>query len=513
MLQPGDVLQQRYRIVAALKRGGMGAVYEAHDERLDSRVALKETLFDDPALRRQFEREARLLARLRHPGLVRVIDHFTEGSGQFLVMDLVDGQDLAEILEKRGAPLHVPVVLPWMTRLLDVLAYLHAQDPPVIHRDIKPANLKLTARGDVILLDFGLAKGKAGPGASTVAASFYGFTPCFAPPEQVLGTGTDARSDLYSVAATMYCLLTATTPPDALTRSAASINGHPDPLRSAQDVNPELPAAVARFISGAMSLRADDRPASAAGMRAQLSGAVAQAAVTAPGGYMPESTWINPRVAPASPQPAVQMPVPVEAVPVDVSEPPAEPAWAIDDHAGEPAPAPQADPLKRTKRKPRRVRTHADPISVESPEQPKSTPVLAIVIVAAVIVGIGLVVGGALDHYMSNSTPTAPLPPPPPVRVGEVENVKPPVKMKNVDPIYPALAQSDRVQGVVIVEAIIGPTGKVTDARVMRSIPLLDDAALDAVRQWEYEPTFLKGVPVTVIMKVGVNFTLQERQR
>ena len=103
--------------------------------------------------------------------------------------------------------------------------------------------------------------------------------------------------------------------------------------------------------------------------------------------------------------------------------------------------------------------------------------------------------------------PPPPPPPPAPVRVGG--NIKPPTKVKDVKPTYPAIAQSARVQGVVIIEATIGPNGKVQDAKVLRSIPLLDAAALDAVRQWEFTPTLLNGVPVPVIMTVTVNFTLQ----
>ena len=102
--------------------------------------------------------------------------------------------------------------------------------------------------------------------------------------------------------------------------------------------------------------------------------------------------------------------------------------------------------------------------------------------------------------------PPPPPPPPAPVRVGG--NIKPPVRTKNVPPTYPPIAQSARVQGVVIIEATIGPSGKVTDARVLRSVPLLDAAALDAVKQWEYTPTLLNGVPVPVIMTVTVQFAL-----
>ena len=94
-----------------------------------------------------------------------------------------------------------------------------------------------------------------------------------------------------------------------------------------------------------------------------------------------------------------------------------------------------------------------------------------------------------------------------PVRVGG--NIKTPTKVKDVKPVYPPIAQSARVQGVVIIEATIGPDGRVKDAKVLRSIPLLDQAALDAVKQWQFTPTLLNGVPVPVIMTVTVNFTLQ----
>src|SRR5262249_10373936 len=105
-----------------------------------------------------------------------------------------------------------------------------------------------------------------------------------------------------------------------------------------------------------------------------------------------------------------------------------------------------------------------------------------------------------------------PPPPPPPAPLKPVHiggDVRPPVKMKDVRPVYPAIAQAARVQGLVIIEATIGPEGTVQTARVLRSIPLLDQAALDAVRQWLYTPTLLNGVPVPVIMTITVNFTLQ----
>ena len=122
----------------------------------------------------------------------------------------------------------------------------------------------------------------------------------------------------------------------------------------------------------------------------------------------------------------------------------------------------------------------------------------------------GGVPGGVMGGVVGG-LPEAPPPPPPPpqapVRVGGA--IKQPTKLKNVPPVYPPIAQSARVQGVVIIEATIGADGKVKDAKVLRSIPLLDQAALDAVKQWVFTPTLLNNVPVPVIMTVTVNFTLQ----
>jgi protein TonB len=120
---------------------------------------------------------------------------------------------------------------------------------------------------------------------------------------------------------------------------------------------------------------------------------------------------------------------------------------------------------------------------------------------------VGGVTGGIVGGLSEAPPPPPPPPPAAPVRVGG--NIKTPTKVKDVKPVYPAIAQSARVQGVVIIEATIGPNGAVQDAKVLRSIPLLDAAALDAVRQWQFTPTLLNGVPVPVIMTVTVNFTLQ----
>jgi len=271
MLTPETVLQGRYRIVRQLGQGGMGAVYEAIDQRLDTTVALKETLFADERLRKQFEREARLLARLHHPALPRVSDHFSEDDGQFLVMQFIPGDDLSEMMTHKRGTFPANQVLTWADQLLDALDYLHTQDPQIVHRDIKPQNLKLTARGQIILLDFGLAKGQVGESSrGTSASMLVGYTPNYAPLEQSQGLGTDARSDLYSFAATLYHLMTGVKPPDALSRAAALVNGQSDPLLKASEANAAISPDIDDVLAKAMAQNREQRYANAAGMRRAL---------------------------------------------------------------------------------------------------------------------------------------------------------------------------------------------------------------------------------------------------
>src|SRR5881392_736735 len=273
MLSPETILQGRYRIVRQLGQGGMGAVYEAVDQRLDTVVALKETLFTDEKLHKQFEREARLLARMHHPALPRVSDHFNEGDGQFLVMQYIAGEDLSEMLAASTAPFSEAEVTRWADQLCDALDYLHTQEPQIIHRDIKPQNLKLTSRGQIVLLDFGLAKGSVGQlTAVTTSASIFGYTPNYAPLEQVQGKGTDTRSDIYALGATLYHLATNVKPPDALSRASAVVNGLDDPLLPAYEVAPNIDVGFSNVLGKAMSQKRDDRFATASDMRRALGG-------------------------------------------------------------------------------------------------------------------------------------------------------------------------------------------------------------------------------------------------
>src|SRR5262245_18174348 len=283
MLANGTLLQERYRIIRLLARGGMGAVYQAEAVHLgNTPVAVKQTFYNEQqrTLREQFEREASMMARLRHPALPKVSDHFVEGGGQFLVMEFIPGDDLFTLLKRRGRPFDCGQALAWSETLLDALDYIHTQYPPVIHRDIKPQNLKLTPRGELFLIDFGLAKSASTPTHSS--ASLHAYTLSYAPPEQIRGSGTDSRSDIYSLGATLYHLLAGEPPVDARVREEVLRYQAPDPLRLLHQVNPQIPPAVATVIARAMALDREGRYAYAAAMRQALREAGRLIATTAP---------------------------------------------------------------------------------------------------------------------------------------------------------------------------------------------------------------------------------------
>ncbi len=284
-LTPNTMIQNRYLIVQPIGKGGMGDVYLAVDQRLGSAVALKRTFFaDDNALGTAFEREARILGRLRHPVLPKVIDHFAENGDQYLVMEHISGDDLSKRLENQNKPFPLTWVMFWADQLLDALSYLHTHEPPIVHRDIKPQNLKLTDENHIVLLDFGLSKDfdSSKPGNGMNSASVAGYSPHFAAMEQIRGTGTDGRSDLFSLSASLYQLLANSIPCEALTRADAMLGGKPDPIVPLNELNPEVPAAVSEVLLKGMALRQNERFATASEMQRALRRAYNRGQVDAP---------------------------------------------------------------------------------------------------------------------------------------------------------------------------------------------------------------------------------------
>ena len=265
----GTRVGARYRLGRLIDMGGNGAVYQAQHELLGTTHALKETLAVDAESVAQFMSEARLLARLDHPVLVRVTDYFVEPSGAaFLVMDYVAGETLQHKLDRPDARYTTSDVVGWLLQLCAALEYLHSysepatgQLHPVIHRDIKPLNIVLTPEGRIKLLDMGIAR-VARPGEATTRVA-RAVTEPFAPIEQY-GAGTDARSDLYALGITAYVLLTRQLPPSALERAT-----NPQDLK-VRAINREVPAPVAAAVEKAMMPRAEARYQSVAAFRQAL---------------------------------------------------------------------------------------------------------------------------------------------------------------------------------------------------------------------------------------------------
>jgi serine/threonine-protein kinase len=270
ILNPGTILWSRYRILDLVGQGGMGAIYQAEDLRLEGRLcAIKEVTPDSGASKEYqeqaqaaFHREASILARLDHANLPKVSDFFLFNGRDYLVMDFVPGQDLREVIERaRHKQIFTPEdqVLTWAEQLISALEYLHQQDPPVLHRDIKPSNIKLTPNGTIKLVDFGLVKLLHPDDNRTVTVLQGRATIQYAPLEQIGGDSgyTDGRADIYSLGATLYHLLTNEPPPDAKTRYIRPREQSPLNIR---DINPEVSPQTEQAILHALGLHPEDRP-------------------------------------------------------------------------------------------------------------------------------------------------------------------------------------------------------------------------------------------------------------
>jgi serine/threonine-protein kinase len=245
---PGVIVHDRYRIVQLLGRGGFGSTYLVEDMKLgNKRRALKEVpepMYD--------EHETRILAKLNHPSVPDITDRAVGEGMVYLVLEF-GGSRTLETVRRSYPEKRVPLaqLAPWVRQLCDVLAYMHAQQPPIVHRDLKPGNILLDDQDRVMLIDFGIAKEAVA--SEQTRALGRAVTHGYSPPEQAMGTGTDARSDVYALGATIYYMLTGQRPPGAAERIQGTA------VAPASQFVEGLPPAVDRALLQALSLNPNER--------------------------------------------------------------------------------------------------------------------------------------------------------------------------------------------------------------------------------------------------------------
>jgi eukaryotic-like serine/threonine-protein kinase len=264
-------LAGRYRLDEVIGRGGMSTVYRGTDLSLDREVAVKVALDplaeENPVYVARFKREARAAAALSHPGVVTVYDAGADGPTRYIVMELVDGQSLAELLrEEPDHRLEPARAARIAEEIADTLAAAHAAG--VVHRDIKPGNVMITRDDRVKVLDFGIARTADGV-TLTQAASVLGTAPYMAP-EQAMGNPADARSDIYSLGCVLYEMLTGRPPfiadlPEAVLHQQVRVQPKPPSER-----NPAVPPALNALVLEMLAKRPEDRPQTAAAVRDRL---------------------------------------------------------------------------------------------------------------------------------------------------------------------------------------------------------------------------------------------------
>ncbi|HEV2583924.1 MAG TPA: protein kinase [Ktedonobacteraceae bacterium] len=256
----GSVVDGRYQIEQLLGRGGFGAVYLVSDQQARQNLfALKEVIDTDKRERARFTFEAELLKRIDHPALPHVYHVFEDDvhDRAYMLMNYVEGPNLEKLrAQQPGKQFSVVQVLTIMGPIMDAVSYLHERHPPIIHRDIKPSNIIVPNSGEgTVLVDFGIAK-FFDPDATTTAIRHA--SPGYGAPEQY-ATGTNTRTDIYGLGATMYALLTGIVPKDSFFRITQFSSRGSDPLEPIQRFAPGVPYHVSNAIYRAMAIDIENR--------------------------------------------------------------------------------------------------------------------------------------------------------------------------------------------------------------------------------------------------------------
>ena len=282
----GELIAERYELVDVVGSGGMSSVYCAFDTLLERNVALKilhEQFTADEDYVERFRREARAVAQLSHPNIVTVIDRGEQDGKQFIVFELVDGENLKELVE-RGGPLPVRRALEIGVEVARALAFAHAQG--LVHRDVKPQNVLLNTEGRAKVTDFGIVR-STGVAGNTETGTVLG-TSHYIAPEQARGEQVDAQTDVYSFGVVMYELLTGEVPYPGESFLSVAMRHVNDPVPSVSQQRPDTPLRLASLVERCMAKLPDDRPASMDAVVRELEACLAE--LDAKGGE--ESTMI-----------------------------------------------------------------------------------------------------------------------------------------------------------------------------------------------------------------------------
>jgi serine/threonine-protein kinase len=566
MVPPSIQRIDKFDVLRRIGRGGMGSVYLARDPDIDRLVAIKllNEGFDEDDLRGRFTTEARSASALRHVNIVTIFQTGTFLDRPFIVMEYVEGETFGDIIAS-GRPITTSAKLDLLDQMLAGLQHAHARG--IVHRDIKPSNVMVDAEGVVRILDFGIAR--LGQGGGTRSGVLLG-TINYISPEQLAGGAIDRRTDIFSAGLVAYELLTSKTAfPQAFPEILRQISSEePPPIdQLCPGIDPDLVGIITRC----HAKRPDDRYPDCAAVRRDLDAvrrairtpddatlSLVRPALSSSAEAPPEvaPTIVIPRRREAKADPADSRPhaatpsrrrayafslvsIGVLLIAAGVwlvtsMRQPVAPSPAVVEPAVPAAPVATPAPVVPERQTPVSEPVDAQRSSVASRPEARADAsrdaALAARRRAVSANGRGTQEYAVGDVRVGDGDRFAKLgqfdeavrafddavrrfeeavkraPPPMPVRVGGT--VKAPTLIKRVSPEYPIEALNARQQGAVILETTIGTTGKVTDVRVVRSIPLLDTAAVDAVRQWEYAATVIDEVAVPVISTVAVEFKL-----
>ena len=538
-LAPGSTFGP-FRIEAVLGKGGMSTVYRAHETTLDRVVALKvlpPEFLHDEMFGKRFQQEARVVAALEHPHVVPLYASGIEGGIPWMSMRLMAGGGLEKLVA--GGRLDIRRILEILQAVASALDYAH--DRGIVHRDVKPSNILLDRFGHVCVSDFGLAYLMERSLVHTRTGVIAG-TPHYMAPEQGLGHEVDRRVDIYSLGVVAYEMLAGRPPFDADSPVAIIMKHAREPLpvpardRVPEAMVPVLHKALAKEPGKRWSTASEFVNALSHGMSAPLpSRGFSRTAVWATGLAVAAVAGLLVLLRPSTPTDTSPRPV-VEAAPAppveaatDIPKPeqpePRPPAGDV----GSRTPAGRSAPPASTRQAPVQL-SPVQPPAVQSPPvqpspirngPPETVPVGSTLPAVAVEgppnAGPGVASQQNKPPPAGTPRPEAPAPNAAatpaivgPVTVPAGDTVTQPVRVRNVNPVYPPLARAAQIEGDVVLQAAVGPDGRVTEVEVVRSVhPLLDGAARDAVLQYGYKPGLRNGAPDAFRVQVTVSFRLR----